>query len=89
MKDDKESRKTKKMKESKLNKDKESNINNHNSTDNIKEDTFSLISEKNDKTINEFHGADEFQRKEINKIIRSKYSSQLLSLTQGFSEFHI
>ena len=87
MKDDKESRKTKKMKESKLNKDKESNINNHNSTDNIKEDTFSLISEKNDKTINEFHGADEFQRKEINKIIRSKYSSQLLSLTEGFSEF--
>ena len=37
--------------------------------------------------INDFISADEFQKKEISKINRSKNSSKLLSLNEGLSEF--
>ena len=39
------------------------------------------------ETINDFIGADEFQKKEISKINRSKNSSKLLSLNEGLSDF--
>ena len=60
--------------------------NNKNNKKNIKNANDNIINEESSK-INEFHSVDEFQKKEINKIIRSKYSSQLLSLTEGLSEF--
>ena len=90
MKDEKESKKTKKVKKgnSKYKEETNNAINNNNNANKIIEDTSSLINDPtNDKKINEFHGADELQKKEINKIIRSKYSSQLLSLTEGLAEF--
>ena len=39
------------------------------------------------EAINDFISADEFQKKEISKINRSKNSSKLLSLNEGLSEF--
>ena len=90
MKEEKESKKSKKGKKGN---NKHKNITNIiiNNTNNINktiEDTSSLINDPNDdKKVNEFHHADELQKKEIKKIIRSKYSSQLLSFNGGLSEF--
>ena len=91
MKDEKLSKKSKKKKEKRINNDEETNvfINNYNNNNpDIKEDLSSLINEQNNsKNFNVYHGVDEFQKKEINKIIRSKYSSRLLSFTEGLSDF--
>ena len=91
MKDEKLSKKSKKKKESKINNDEEINILINNSNNNnldTKEDSSSLINEQNiSNNINDYHGVDELQKKEINKIIRSKYSSRLLSFTEGLSDF--
>ena len=91
MKGEKLSKKSKKKKENKLNKEEDTNFfNSNNNNPNIKEDSSSLINEQNNSkniNINMYHGVDEFQKKEINKIIRSKYSSRLLSFTEGLSEF--
>lgn len=72
MKDEKESAEIKKINLD--NKNKEEDINdliNHND---------------NNMDVKGFNSVDEFQKKEINKIIRSKYSSRLLSFTDGLSE---
>ena len=92
MKDEKENSTTKpknirNKKKSKKNKEEDTNklIEKNNIINNIKESSNKSI---NYKILNDFHGiADEFQKKEINKIIRSKYSSKLLSFTEGLSEF--
>ena len=88
MKDEKETLKNKKTKENTKNKEKLNNLINNNNKHEEKEDSSSLVNEfNNNDRMNEFHIADEFQRREIKKIIRSKYSSQLLSLAEGLSEF--
>ena len=71
MKDENESSKIKQKKENNQNKE---------------EDENNLIN-NNTIDIRDFNNVDEFQKNEINKIIRSKYSSQLLSLTEGLSDF--
>jgi predicted MFS family arabinose efflux permease len=75
MKDENESLKIKNINESNQNKEEEENnlINNSNNINTI--------------DIKDFNSVDEFQKIEINKIIRSKYSSQLLSLTEGLLDF--
>ena len=84
MNEEKESLKSPKKKENDKNKENHTNnsINNKNKIE-AKDESSSLINDK----INEYNNVDEFQKREINKIIRSKYSSQLLSLTEGLSEF--
>jgi hypothetical protein len=84
MNEEKESLKSPKKEENDKNKDNHTNnsINNKNKIE-AKDESSSLINDK----INEYNNVDEFQKREINKIIRSKYSSQLLSLTEGLSEF--
>ena len=90
MKDEKETKKSKKGKKGNNKHKHVTNIiiNNTNNINKIIEDTSSLINDPSeDKKINEFHHADELQKNEIKKIIRSKYSSQLLSFNGGLSEF--
>ena len=77
----------------KINKNYESNdndiINNNNNQLEINE-TPTIIFDQNNSTteqINDFISADEFQKKEISKINRSKNSSKLLSLNEGLGDF--
>jgi len=63
-------------------------INNDNNQLEINETpTLILDSTNTNEIINEFISADEFQKKEITKINRSKNSSKLLSLNEGLSDF--
>ena len=64
-------------------------INNENSQLEINEIPTIITTDLNspNETVNDFIGADEFQKKEISKINRSKNSSKLLSLNEGLSEF--
>ena len=52
-------------------------------------DTPTIITDTNNSldVMNDFINADEFQKKEISKINRSKNSSKLLSLNEGLAEF--
>ena len=65
------------------------NINNYSNQLEIN-DTPTIIFDQNNSSpevINDFISADEFQKKEISKINRSKNSSKLLSLNEGLVDF--
>ena len=63
-------------------------INNDNNQLEINETPTLILDPTNtNEIINEFISADEFQKKEITKINRSKNSSKLLSLNEGLSDF--
>ena len=91
MKDEEETTNINKTKEDNKNKEEDTHklIDNFNNNNNSKKGpkSSSVSGANNLKKMNDFNGADEFQKKEINKIIRSKYSSQLLSFTDGLAEF--
>ena len=71
-----------------LKKEENENINNENNQLEINETPTLIVDSNNqNETINDFINADEFQKKEISKINRSKNSSKLLSLNEGLSEF--
>ena len=91
MKDEEETTHINKTKEDNKNKEEDTHklIDSHNNKNNGNKGSSSspVNGINNYKKMNDFNGADEFQKKEINKIIRSKYSSQLLSFTEGLAEF--
>ena len=66
----------------------EENINNYNNQLEINDTPIPiLISSSSSSSYHNFTSVDEFQKKEISKINRSKNSSKLLSLNEGLSEF--
>ena len=63
------------------------NDNNNNDQLEINDTPIPIIVSSSSTTYHDFTTVDEFQKKEISKINRSKNSSKLLSLNEGLSEF--